>query len=36
MTNEILKDEIISDIELDQISGGTVAEFNDIWNALEK
>ena len=37
MTNEkIFTNEIISDTELDNISGGTVAQFNDIWEALEK
>ena len=37
MTKEkIFTNEIISDAQLDNISGGTVAQFTDIWNALEK
>ena len=36
MTNEILKDEILSEEELYFVNGGTVAELNDIWGALEK
>lgn len=38
MTNERLinNEEMMSYDELDQIAGGTVAEFNEIWSALEK
>lgn len=37
MTNEkIFANEMMSEEQLNNISGGTVAEFNDIWNALEK
>lgn len=37
MTNKmILSNEVLSEVELERISGGTVAEFNDIWSALEK
>ena len=37
MTKEkIFTNEIISDAQLDNVSGGTVAQFTDIWEALEK
>lgn len=37
MTKEkIFTNELLTDTQLDFINGGTVAEFNDIWNALEK
>ena len=37
MTNEkIFASEMIDMDQLDNISGGTVAEFNDIYNAFEK
>ena len=37
MTKEkIFTNEILSEEQLDNISGGTVAQFTDIWNALEK
>ena len=37
MTKEkIFTNEIISDAQLENVSGGTIAQFTDIWNALEK
>ena len=36
MTKEIFTNEILNDAQLDQTSGGTVAEFEDIYSALEK
>ena len=37
MTNEkIFANEILSEEQLDNISGGTTAEFDKIWDALEK
>ena len=36
MTNEILTNEILNDAELENISGGTVAQFEEIYSALEK
>ena len=36
MTKEILTNEILNDAELENISGGTVAQFEEIYSALEK
>lgn len=36
MTKEIFTNEILLDAQLDQISGGTIAEHDELWNALEK
>ena len=37
MTKEkIFTNEILSDAQLDNISGGTIAQFKEIWEALEK
>ncbi|MBR1647703.1 MAG: hypothetical protein IJ685_13160 [Selenomonadaceae bacterium] len=37
MTKEkIFTNEILSDAQLDNISGGTIAQFTEIWEALEK
>ena len=37
MTKEkIFTNEILNEMELENISGGTIAQLDDIWNALEK
>ena len=36
MTKEILTNEILNDAQLDQISGGKIAEHDELWNALEQ
>ena len=36
MTKEMFTNEILNDAQLDQISGGTVAQFEEIYSALEK